>query len=305
MEYWDITARFESGHRFAARFLITNEGPGSRTAAAVGHLVLPGGKVVPIKYGRTREAWTLGAEGRRIKIASAVLDLSRSPAQVEVDSDKRGIKLQLEFESTAPPVALSPLPGAYEIEALTPIPVRGMMALRGMSGPRTLQGTIAVTHTWMEDSEANLVRQRAELFAHSGEIGIYLNELILADGRRRGWLAVRRGAEVVQWSDDLALRFGDTTTTTDDSRYPLSVRWDAEAGSSRLRADLRHEWLRWAPLDIIPQPFRFLLSLQAQPRQVWADAEIELALSDAGAAAPALSGAGIGVVMFAGPAVSQ
>src|SRR5512134_1797385 len=71
MEYWDVTARLDGGQRFVARFLITNEGPGAHTAAAVGHLVRDDGRVVPIKYGRTRDGWQLSPDRRRLKIASA------------------------------------------------------------------------------------------------------------------------------------------------------------------------------------------------------------------------------------------
>ena len=43
-EYWDLSARFESGHSLVARFQITNEGPGQHTAVAIGHVVFPDGE---------------------------------------------------------------------------------------------------------------------------------------------------------------------------------------------------------------------------------------------------------------------
>ena len=302
MEYWDITAVLQSGHRFAARFLITNEGPGTRTAAAVGHLLLPDGTLVPIAYGRTREAWTLSADGRRLKIASAVLDLSQPVARVEVDSDRLGIKLGLEFEPAAAPVSINPLPGAYTIEALTPAAVHGTLWLRGMPAPVPLEGTLTLTHTWMEQSEVDLVQRRAELFGRSGDIGLYLTDLTLTDGRRRGALVVWRGADVQQRSDDLPVAFGDAPLTPEDPHYPVAQHWEAHGGRARLRAHLQHEWLRWDLLDSVPQPFRFLLSFKVQPERIWADADFELTLAD-GEAPPtvAVQGLGVGVVTFLRP----
>ena len=68
-------------------------------------------------------------------------------------------------------------------------------------------------------------------------------------------------------------------TPPGDPAYPVPARWQfgrPEAGGT---VRLEREWLRWAPLDIVPQPFRFLLSLRAAPQLVWADAEIDLDLA--------------------------
>ena len=302
MEYWDITAVLQSGHRFAARFLVTNEGPGTRTAAAVGHLLLPDGTLKPIAYGRTREAWTLSADGRRIKIASAVLDLGHPVARVEVDSDRLGIKLGLDFEPAAAPVVISPLPGAYAIEALAPTATHGTLWLRGMPAPVPLEGTLALTHTWMERSEVDLVQRRAELFGRSGDVGLYLADLTLADGRRRSTLVVWRGADVQQRSDDLPVTFGDALLTPEDPHYPVAQHWEAYGGQARLRAHLQREWLRWDLLDSVPQPFRLLLSFKAQPQRIWADADFALTLAH-GEAPPtiAVQGLGVGVLTFLRP----
>jgi len=299
MEYWDVTAVLQSGHRFAARFLVTNEGPGTRTAAAVGHLLLPDGTLIPIAYGRTREAWTLSADGRRLKIASAVLDLSHPVARVEVDSDRLGIKLGLDFEPAAGPVSINPLPGAYAIAALAPAAARGTLWLRGMPAPVPLEGTLALSHTWMERSEVDLVQRRAELFGRSGDVGLYMADLTLTDGRRRSTLVVWRSASVQQRSDDSPVTFGDALLTPGDPRYPVAQHWDACGGQACVRAGLQREWLRWDLLDSVPQPFRFLLSFKTQPQRIWADADFEITLAGGKApATPAVQGLGVGVVTF-------
>ena len=60
-EYWDLVARLDSNHSVFARFMITNQGPGTRTALAVGHLVQPDGTVVPFHNGRRWGRWKIFA----------------------------------------------------------------------------------------------------------------------------------------------------------------------------------------------------------------------------------------------------
>ena len=301
MEYWDVAARFESGHRFFARFLITNEGPGTHTAAAVAHLVLPDGTVVPIKYGRAREGWQLSDDRNRLKIASAVLDVSHPLWRIEVDSDTNGFKVLLQLSREAAPVSTEPLPGAYWVDVVTPTPVRGTIWLRGMEAAQPVEGTVALTYTRMERNEEGLVRRRAELFARAGELGIYLADLTLADGRRRGALIVRDAERVIDRSDDLAMTV-DGVLLPGDAQYPVPERWLAEGAAARVEVRLRREWLRWAPLDIVPQPFRFLLGLRVAPQLVWADADCELSLTLRGDRAPmSARGSGEALVAFSRP----
>lgn len=303
MEYWDVAAQLDSGHRFFARFLITNEGPGQHTAAAVGHLVLPDGAVAPIKYGRAREGWQLSPDRRRLKIASAVLDLSEPLWRVEIDSDTYGFKVRLQLTRAAAPVSTEPLPGAYWVDVVTPTPARGTVWLRGMEAPLPVEGTVALTDTRMERNEADLVQRRAELFAGAGDLGIYLADLTLADGRRRGTLIVRDDTRVRYRSDDLPVIFGDRLTVPGDPAYPVPARWQIDRPAVRATVRLDREWLRWAPLDIVPQPFRFLLSLRAAPQLVWADADFELDLASTGdGGAPRAQGRGIALVALARPA---
>ena len=306
MEYWDVAAQLQSGHRFFARFLITNEGPGAHTAAAVGHLVLPDGAITPIKYGRAREDWQLSPDRRRLKIASAVLDLSAPLWRVEIDSDTNGFKVQLQLSRAAAPVSTEPLPGAYWVDVVTPTPARGTVWLRGMEAPLPVEGTVALTYTRMERNETDIVQRRAELFARAGDLGIYLADLTLADGRRRGTLIVCDDTRVRYRSDDLPVIFGDELTAPGDPTYPVPARWQVDSPAARAAVRLDREWLRWAPLDIVPQPFRFLLSRRAASQLVWADADFALELAPTGdGGAPKVQGRGIALVALARPAVKR
>jgi hypothetical protein len=307
MEYWDVAAQLDSGHRFFARFLITNEGPGAHTAAAVGHLVLPDGSITPIKYGRAREGWQLSPDRRRLKIASAVLDLSQPLWRVEIDSDTNGFKVLLQLSRAAAPVSTEPLPGAYWVDVVTPTPAHGTVWLRGMAAPLPVEGTVALTHTRMERNEADLVQRRAELFASAGDLGVYLADLTLADGRHRGTLIVCDDTGVRYRSDDLPVIFGEALTAPGDRAYPVPARWQFDTPEVRGAVRLEREWLRWAPLDLVPQPFRFLLSLRAAPQLVWADAglDLDLGANGAGGAPKVQGGHGVALVALARPAVER
>jgi hypothetical protein len=153
----------------------------------------------------------------------------------------------------------------------------------------------------MERSETEVVGQRHELLAGTGDIGLYLCELAFVDGRRRTILVVSRGGHTVYNADPPPLR-RTGAMLTGDSSYPVHATWGSHGPDVQLGARLQHEWLRWNPLDLIPAPFRWLVGLKAQPQRVWADADVVVTLS----ALPErprleLQSTGIAVVTFQQP----
>jgi hypothetical protein len=300
MEYWDVNAWLETGDRFVARFLVTNQGPGERTAAAVGHLMLAGGEILPFKWGRRRDAWTLGSGGESLAIAKTKLELGGAAVVVEVDSAKRGIALRFEIARSAPLVATRPFAG-YAIDVAMPAPLQGRMRTRGMDAPRAVIGTGTVTHTWTERPEGETLRRRVELMARAGDDAVYLSALALADGTRRDTALVSRGDRVVARADNVRLRFG-TTTTGGDAAYPVAATWELAVSTLTGRVTVGRELLRMNPLDILPQPFRFLLALGGRPQRVWAEATIDVDVHAAnGEEAPHLAARGLVAATFARP----
>jgi hypothetical protein len=279
MEYWDVTAWLESGDRFVARFLVTNQGPGVGTAAAVGHLLRAGGEVVPFKWGRRREAWKLEPNGARIKIAKAVLELGPTgPLAVEIDSEKHGIKVRLEIARPGPPLRMTALGDGYPLVVVMPAPAEGRIWVRGMDAPLPVAGTAALTHAWMERPESERLRGRVELFARAGDLAVYLAELTLTDGARRSQLVASRAERVLGSDGDVTLAFGGGSTTGGDPRYPLATEWKIESPSLAAQVTVGRELLRMNPLDILPQPFRMLLALGGRPQRIWAEATVDLTL---------------------------
>jgi hypothetical protein len=304
-EYWDLAASFDSGHRLLARFLITNEGPGDRTAVAVGHLIHPDGEITPFRNGRRQGRWTLSQDGLHIRIGSSSLD-QRGPVQrFEVDNDKRGVKLRLDFRSNGlvsrPEVAKPP---GYRFDLLdAAAPVEASLWVRGMDAPVRALGRVAVTHTWMEAGEAELVLRRVEFFSLAGEAPLYLSEVTTPTGERWRWLVVERDARPLHRSERFELDWLADTAEGSAGDYPvpggLRIRAAGVVGEIRLGPAR----VRYDPLDDLPQPFRFLLSLTSRPQRVWANSPFEVSVRDRLLEHPQLrvQGSGITAVTYLNP----
>ncbi len=302
-EYWDITAQFDSGHQLFVRFLITNEGPGDRTAIATWQLIDPNGKRTEFRNGRRKQRWTLSPKGDRIEIGSSIFDQSAAVHRLEYDSTKRGIRVAFEY-SPAGPVgwpesASDPYPfDLLELET----PVTGTIWLEGMEATATVRGTITIGHTWMADSEADLALRRIE-FSSTDASGtsLYLTERMAPSGEREGWLAVARNGKLLHQTADFELELG-YSPNAQGGEYPtpseLRIRSSGLDGAIQIGpglADIN-------PLEAIPQPFRFLLSFKLRPHRVWARASFEVKLL-VGQDTPEtqLEGSGITTVTYTNP----
>jgi hypothetical protein len=274
-EYWDVTAVFESGHRFFCRWMITNEGPGSRSAIAIGHLLFPDGRTVPFKNGRLSGRWELSDGGRRIQVASSVLDWSGSPALVEIDKNKDGIRIELHFEPGAVGAQdASVRDGETGFDVLAAnARVHGSVWVRGMETPVDVSGRLAATHAWMDASESERTLRRIEFFAADASLAIYLSDELAPDGATRRQLRIERDGEVLLRSDRFGLEIESAPDPDRDYAVPAAIRIVSPEveGTIRLgRVLVAHD-----PMEVLPQPFRFLLSLKSRPHRVWVDSVYE------------------------------
>jgi len=302
-EYWDIAARFEPNYNLFARFLITNEGPGERTATASWYLTDPEGELVAFRNGRRKQRWTLSPAGDRIQIGSSIFDQSGPVHLLEYDSSKRDIRVQFRFSPNGP-VAWTDaaVSGNYSIDLLDlGTPVSGTIQVKGMTEPVSVSGTIAVTHTWMEESEADIVLRRIE-FASAGEgPSIYLSDLTTPAGERHRWLVLERDGEVLHRTTDFQLDLGNRAEPP-ESEYPTpgalrihgpGLEGTIETGSALVEID---------PMDDIPQPFRFLLSFKTRPHRVWKPGSFKVTLkADPSLPATVLHGSGVTTITFLNP----
>jgi hypothetical protein len=307
-EYWDLVAHLDSNHRVFARFIITNRGPGTRTALAIGHLVQPDGTAVPFKNGRRWGRWKLGPDGLRVEIGSSLLDLRGPVRRFEVDKRKKGIQIRLDYPPGKPrTVRRGRGPGDYAIDLLELAePVEGSIWVAGMAEPLAVRGTIAVTHTWMGESEPDLALRRIDVLSLDRETGLFLTEVIAPGGARSKWLILREQSQFVFESGDFELWEESPASPGVDPDYPipraLKLRGPEVEAEIRMGGVLaQHD-----PLEALPKPFRLLLSFGMRPRRAWTDALLEVRL-DAGADRPALQvqGSGIASVTYLNPYSSQ
>ena len=308
-EYWDLVARFESGHRLFARFLLTNEGPGERTAVATGHLVQPDGRATPFQNGRREGRWTLGPDGLRIRIGSSVLDQSRPLRHFEVDNNKRRIKLFLDFPSDAlRPRASRAVADGYAVELLDlATPVAASLHVDGMPAPVETRGHLALTHTWMNESESKLALRRIEFASLQSGIGVYVSDLTAPSGVRTRWLSVERDGEILYRSADFDLALeGSPEGHTGLDGYPVPGRMRMSGESLRGEITVGPVLLARDPFEALPSAFRLLLSFRSRPQRVWADAQFAITLPAGPGRSPLLvQGSGVTAVTFLNPLPSR
>jgi len=271
-EYWDLAATFESGHAVFARFQVTNEGPGERTAYALGHILFPDGQVVRFQNGRLEGKWRLSEDRLRLEIGSSVLDLHGPTHHFEVDKNKRGIKLFLDYEAPGSVRSWSAAPEGYSLDLLTLAgTIRGSVWVRDVTPePVELVGAVTVTHAWINSSEFDLARLRIEGYggaAKAGDSDLYWVALEGKEGETSTWLVVRSGESWIERGGFAVSRIGKDEASK--KGYPIPQRLLLEGDELQGRVELGPARLEFDPLSIAPAPFRWFLSLRSKPKQVW------------------------------------
>jgi hypothetical protein len=302
-EYWDIVAHFDTDHHLFARFLITNEGPGNRTAIATWQLIDPTGKRTEFRNGRRKKRWTLSPNGDSIRIGSSVFDQSEAVHRLEYDSTKRGIRVAFQYSPSRPLGWAGPTATPYPLDLLElGTPVSGTIWLEGMGEPASVRGTISITHTWMEKSESELALRRIEFFSTGrGEPSIYLSDRTAPSGERERWLVVAENGKLLHQTSDFQLELAASPTeSSGDYPTPEELRISGSGLESVIQTGPRLADIN--PLEAVPQPFRFLLSFKLRPHRVWARASFEVRLL-VGQDTPetVLKGSGITTITFTNP----
>lgn len=299
-EYWDLVARFDSGHYLFARFLITNQGPGEKTGVAYGQFVEPDGNVRSWRNGRREKNWQLGPHGLLLEIGSSNLDLREQAYRLRID--KKKIKIDLRFEATAP--------AAWDAEASGSEPsidllansarIHGSVWFRGLSAPLELAGRAALSHTWMEHDEGKIALRRLDFFSLGDEPAIYLRDFEAPDGTRSRWLTVVRAGKTLFETNDFEISYAGRSDSQSSVDYPIprivqfrgpTVRGEIQIGMGLVHHD---------PMQDIPQPFRFLLSLSMRPHRMWAESHFEVAVGS-GPEELLIRGTGLTTVTYMNP----
>jgi len=280
-EYWDLVAQLDSGHRFYARFLITNRGPGDRSAVAMGDLVDPDGRAIPFQNGRREGRWTLGEDARSLRIGSSRLDLSGPAARVEIDNDKRGFEVVLDFEPDTSSTSIFDAEG-YHLDLLQlASAVSGHVQHAEMPEALAVTGRATLSHAWTSRAEEDVVAARIDIASLSPGPAAFLTFWLSPASPTRAWLGVREadGSTRAVRPRRVQVDF----PRGDNSDYPLPTLLRFDGADLRATASLGGNPLRRNPLDPLPMAIRMLYSFTGRPIRVWADTTLRVEVASGGA----------------------
>lgn len=287
-EYWTLFVELETGHRITQRFLLSNAGPGKHNAVAVGHITELGRAPYRYENGRRKSRWTLSEDRLFFDIAASHLDLHRPEGELRITKDDIEIRLFFDFPPDAPSVAIPAerLPPDYHVEVLAVgAATTGTIEAPWMIQPIETKGHTWLVHTWTERDEATLLDRRTEIYGQDTSAAFYGIHLQRGDDSESGWALLRRTPDRIiessinKESDWHASHRGPHATESLNYPIPHSILMSEEKFSGLIT--LAGEWLRYDPLSVIPQPFRWFIRRKSKPQEVWADAQIGVSLLSA------------------------
>lgn len=290
-EAWTLYVELESGHRITQRFLLTNAGPGEHNAVAVGHLVEPGRAPYRYENGRRRSRWTLSEDRLFFDIAASHLDLHRPKGELRITKDDIEIRMFFDFAATAPSARIpsAHLPPDYHVEVLA-IGARttGSILAPWMSAPLETRGRTWLVHSWSERAEAKLVDRRVEVYGHSGETSFYGIHIVSPRDSESAWSIVTSASrQIIESEINIEPKWQETILSSRKG-YEKPERFDVSDSGRSGAITLGQEWLRFDPLEVIPQPFRWFIRRGSKPQEVWANAQIGVSLLSAPEDPPSL-----------------
>ena len=283
-EAWTLFLELESGHRITQRFLLTNVGPGEHSAVAVGHLVEPGRAPYRYENGRRRARWTLSDDRLFFDIAASHLDLHRPKGELRITKDDIEIRMFFDFHETAASarVPAAALPPRYHVEVLAMgAPTKGTILAPWMSTPVETRGRAWLVHTWTPKEEARLLSRRLEVYGADSETSFYAIQLRGNGDWAGAWsIAADRSGRIVESPINVEKPWNELSGQG-GGKYPTPAGFEIADTPFAGSISLAREWLRFDPLEVIPQPFRWFIRRRSRPQEVWADARIGVSLSSA------------------------
>lgn len=291
-EYWTLYIELDGGRRITQRFLLTNAGPGEHTAVAVGHLIEPGRAPYRYENGRRRSRWTLSDDRLFFDIAASHLDLHRPRGRLLITKDD--IEIRLDFDFAKSDLALSVprkrLPPGYAVDVLA-VGARtsGTLQAPWMATRIETSGRLWMAHTWTERAEAEVLDRRIDVYGADGPTVFYALDL-RKQGLDVGHFMLARDAtgRIIESPIEASETWIEASRPSDSrgsNSYPLPGDLSL-TGPRPGRITLSPAWLRFDPLAVIPNPFRWFIRRVTQPQEVWADAEIDVTLWSASGSPP-------------------
>lgn len=276
-ESWTLFLDLESGHRITQLFLLTNAGPGEHTAVAVGHLAEPGREPYRYVNGRRRSRWTLSDDRLYFDIAASHLDLHRPTGELRITKDDIEIRMRFDFAADAPSAVLPDArrPPDHRLELLAVgARVEGTIHAPWMNAALATRGRLWLVHSWSERAAEDMFVRRDEVFAARGETAFYGLHLVGERDWESAWSVVATPwGEVIESGINVEERWRERPAGSRGD-YAPPEGFDVAQGPRTGSITLGREWLRFDPLEVIPQPFRWFIRRRSNPREVWADVRI-------------------------------
>jgi len=279
-EHWEFTARFDSGHLLFVHFLITNIGWGDHNAAMIGHVVTPDGHTHRFGSSRRERSLQLSSDRRRLEVGPHILDLHDPDYHLQVN--KKHIRLDLRFQADGTTTWSEALTrSGYALDLLAAaVPVEGSLWMETMNEPMTVHGTLAATHSWMQEAGSAVLVRRLEFFTLRKDFPLYGIDLITPTGAHLRWLIVKQPGKQHLESEAFELALAPESEPEKDPGYTVPGEIRLKSATLNGQVTLERIVLRYDPFARLPGPLRFLASkvLSLNPRQVWAVSPFSLTI---------------------------
>jgi len=255
---------------------------------AARHLSGPGREPYRYQNGRRRARWTLSEDRLFFDIAASHLDLHRPTGELQITKKDIEIRLFFDFAESAlaSRVPDDRLPKNYHVDILAvAAETSGTIQAPWMSEPLETRGLTWLAHTWTRKDEAKLVDRRIEIFGNENGTSFYGIQITRGTKFSRGWVLAESGSiEMIESLINVPASWLESIPTGKKAQtqpYPVPRRFAFSEGTNSGQITLKQEWLRFDPLAMIPQPFRWFIRMRTKPQEVWADAVIGVTLSPA------------------------
>ena len=103
-ESWDYVFVFDNGYRLMGQFQVTNQGPGTHRALAVGLILAPDGRVALMKNGRSRKKWSYSKNEVQVAMRVAKHSLVIEPPRHVIHMENSRGMFHVEARAVSPAV---------------------------------------------------------------------------------------------------------------------------------------------------------------------------------------------------------
>ena len=148
-----------------------------------------------------------------------------------------------------------------------------------MSEAVETHGVAWLVHTWTQTDEATLLRRRVEVFGRDKKVSFYGIQLKGRGDWESAWsLIADENRQIIEPAINVPAGWIEGAYRSDSKNYPTPSGFAIQGDPDLGRITLGSDWLRFDPLEVIPQPFRWFIRRISKPQEVWANARIGVTL---------------------------